>query len=290
MKLRTLLFAPGDSPRKIAKALASGADGTILDLEDSVGPAGKDAARDLVAATLAGLDRDDILIRINARTTPWHLADLAAAVKARPAAIVLPKCTGPADLSILDHQISALEAAHGLPQGRIAILPLVTETAASVHGLDYRGVSSRLLALAFGAEDLAGDLGVAPRNGAGLYSAPVMLARAMTLLAATAAGVPAIDTPFTDPRDGAGLDRESRAAAEDGFSGKFCIHPDQIDPVRRAFAPGPERIAWARAVRDAFAASPEAGVLTLDGRMIEAMHLRLAHKILAQADAGDDPA
>ncbi|MBE7246078.1 MAG: HpcH/HpaI aldolase/citrate lyase family protein, partial [Actinomycetospora chiangmaiensis] len=115
-------------------------------------------------------------------------------------------------------------------------------------------------------------------------------ARAMTLLAATAAGVPAIDTPFTDPRDAAGLDREARAAAEDGFSGKFCIHPDQIDSVRRAFTPGPERIAWARAVRDAFAASPDAGVLTLDGRMIEAMHLRLAHKILAQADAGDDSA
>jgi citrate lyase subunit beta / citryl-CoA lyase len=290
VKLRTLLFAPGDSPRKIAKALAAGADGTILDLEDSVGPAGKDAARDGVAATLAGLDRGDVLIRINARTTPWHLPDLAAAVKARPAAIVLPKCTGPADLSVLDHQIAALEAAYGLPQGRIAILPLVTETAASIHGLDYRGVSPRLLGLAFGAEDIAGDLGVAPRNGAGLYSAPVMHARAMMLLAATAAGVPAIDTPFTDPRDGAGLERESRAAAEDGFSGKFCIHPDQIEPVRRAFAPGPERVAWARAVRDAFAAAPEAGVLTLEGRMIEAMHLRLARKILAQADAGGEPA
>ncbi|MBC7798999.1 MAG: CoA ester lyase, partial [Gemmatimonadaceae bacterium] len=146
-RLRSLLFAPGDSARKAQKAIASPADGVILDLEDSVALAGKDAAREQVAALLPGVVRPGVVIRVNPRGTPWYLADLAAVVPHRPAAVMLPKCTGPHDLLALDHHLEALEAAHGLPVGGIGVLALVTETAASLAHMDYRGAPGRLLAL-----------------------------------------------------------------------------------------------------------------------------------------------
>lgn len=280
MKLRSLLFAPGDSPRKIEKALATAADGVILDLEDSVAPAAKEAARDAVAALLP-LDRQ-VVVRVNPRGTPWYLADLAAAVPGRPHAIMLPKCTGLADLVALDHHLEALEVAAGLPVGGIGVLPLVTETAASLRAMDYTGAPARLLALCFGAEDLSADLGITPR-GPGGYPAPVLAARAATLLAAAQAGVPALDTPWPDPKDEAGLAAEAATAAQDGFAGKLCIHPAQLGPVNAAFTPAPHRLAWAERVVGAFAASPGAGVLSLDGAMIDQPHLKLARRILASA-------
>ena len=281
MRLRTVLFAPGDSERKVAKALATDADAVVLDLEDAVGIASKDAARATVAAVLPGLARPGVVVRVNARVTPWYLADLAAVVPGRPAAVMLPKCAGPDDLSALDHHLEALEAAAGLPVGGIGVLALATETAASLHALDYRGATGRLRALCFGAEDLSSDLGVPPRDEDGAFSAPVRQARAAMLLAAAAAGVPALDTPYPDPRDPAGLEREARQAARDGFTGKLCIHPAQVGVVNGAFTPSAERVRWAEAVRDAFAANPHAGVLSLDGRMVERLHLRLAERILA---------
>lgn len=284
MRLRSLLFAPGDSDRKAAKALASEADGVVLDLEDSVAPAAKEAARAMVAAMLPGLSRPGVVVRVNPRGTPWYLADLAAAVPGRPAAVLLPKCAGPDDLRALDHHLEALETASGIPVGQIRVLALVTETAASLHALDYAGVASRLAALCFGAEDLSADLGIAPRGTDGAYPAPVAQARAATLVAAAAAGVPALDTPFPDPRDPDGLAREAAEAATDGFAGKLCIHPAQIGPVNAAFTPSPERVRWARTVRDAFAANPGAGVLALEGRMIDRPHLKLAERILSAAD------
>jgi citrate lyase subunit beta/citryl-CoA lyase len=276
-----MLFAPGDSDRKAAKALASNADGVILDLEDSVALTAKDAARALTAALLRGASRP-VIVRVNPRGTPWYLADLAATVPSRPAAVLLPKCAGMADLVALDHHLEALEAAHGLPVGSTGMLALITESAMSLRAMDYVGPPARLWALCFGAEDLAADFGIASRGAAG-YPAPIAAARAMALLAAAQAGVPAIDTPWPDPRDPAGLALEAAAAAADGFAGKLCIHPAQIDAVNAAFDPPPARLAWATRVRDAFAASPEAGVISLDGAMIDQPHLKAALRILAAA-------
>ncbi|HTU54525.1 MAG TPA: CoA ester lyase [Acetobacteraceae bacterium] len=284
MRLRSLLFAPGDSERKIAKALAGDADAVILDLEDAVAPPAKDAARASVAALLPGLARAGVIVRVNPEKTPWHLGDLAAVVPGRPAAILLPKCEGPEALLRLDQRLAALEAAAGLVPGDIATLALVTETAASVQALARFGPGlPRLIALSFGAEDLSADLGIRPRLAGGGFAQPIAVARALTLIAAAAAGVAAIDTPFPDPRDPAGLAAETEAAAADGFSGKYLIHPDQIAPAHAAFTPSPERVRWARAVAELFAANPEAGVMVLEGQMIDRPHQKLALRILAAA-------
>ncbi|HUZ63206.1 MAG TPA: aldolase/citrate lyase family protein [Acetobacteraceae bacterium] len=280
MRLRSLLFAPGDQPRKIGKALESAADGVILDLEDSVAPAGKAAARAQVAALLPQ-DRPGVVVRVNPRGSAWYLEDLAAAVVGRAAAVMLPKCAGAADLAAIDHHLEALEAARGLPPGTVRVLALVSETAASVAALaGMRSVPARVAALCFGAEDLSADLGIVPRLPDGRYPAPIAAARAATILAAAAAGVAALDTPFPDPRDPAGLAAEAAAAAADGFAGKLLIHPAQIEPANAAFTPSAERVAWARAVAGAFAADPGAGVLSLAGKMIDQPHLKLARRIL----------
>jgi citrate lyase subunit beta / citryl-CoA lyase len=284
MRLRTPLFAPADSERKVAKALASPADAVILDLEDSVAPTAKDGARAATAALLASApNRPGVIVRVNPRDTAWYLLDLAAVAPGRPAAILLPKCTGPADLRAIDHHLEVLETASGLPVGGIGVLALVTETATSLRCLDYGGITSRLQALVFGAEDLAADLGISPRDADGNYTAPIAAARSALLVAAAQAGVPAIDTPWPNPRDPAGLRAEIAAAVRDGFVGKLCIHPDQVAPAAAAFTPPPERVRWAVAVRDLFAANPNAGVLSLDGRMVDRPHLKLAERILAAA-------
>jgi citrate lyase subunit beta/citryl-CoA lyase len=291
-KLRSPLFAPGDSQRKAAKALAGNADAVILDLEDSVAPAGKDAARAMVQALLPTIDRPGVIVRINPPDTAWYLADLAAIVAGRPAAIMLPKCGGPDDLAALDHHLEALETASGQVVGSIAVLPIVTETAAGALALARYAhppgkAMARVRGLCFGAEDLSADLGISPRLPGGHYPAPVAAARAAVVLAAAACGVAAIDTPWPDPRDPDGLAREAQAAHADGFSGKLCIHPDQIAAVNAAFTPDAARLGWARRVVDGFAQAPAAGVFTLDGKMIDQPHLKLARRILAAADEAD---
>ncbi len=283
MKLRSLLFAPGDSERKTAKALTVAADAIILDLEDAVAPSAKEAARTLVAKILRAAERP-LIVRVNPADSEWHLADLAAIVPARPAAIVLPKCAGPEDLYDLDIALSALETAADVPVGSTGVIALATETAASVLNLAGYADAPRLVALAFGAEDLSADLGIAPRHADGTHPAPIAAARAQILLAAAAAGVPAIDTPFPDPRNPAGLERETRTAAADGFAGKLCIHPDQVDSVNAAFTPSAERIAWAHEVSAAFAANPGAGVISWNGKMLDLPHLKLAERILSQIE------
>ena len=286
MKLRSPLFAPGDSARKAEKALASTADAVILDLEDSVAAAAKDQARAMTASLLPSITRPGVIVRVNPRDTPWYLADLAAVVPGRPHAIMLPKCSGADDLLALDHHLEALETASGQPVGSIGVLPIVTETAASVLGLPGMArAARRVLAFGFGAEDLSADLGISPRHADLTYPAPIAHARAAMLIAAATAGVPALDTPWPDPRDPEGLSREAMTAASDGFSGKFCIHPAQIDPVNAAFTPAPERIEWARRVKSGFAANANAGVFALDGKMIDRPHLKLAERILAAAEA-----
>jgi citrate lyase subunit beta/citryl-CoA lyase len=199
---------------------------------------------------------------------------------------MLPKCQGAADLQALDHHLEVLETAAGLPLGAIGVLPIVTETAASVLALaSCPDAASRVLAFCFGAEDLSADLGIDPRRPDGSYPPPVAQARASVLLMAAAAGLPALDTPWPDPRDPSGLARETAEAAADGFAGKLCIHPDQIAPVNAAFTPSLERVAWARRVHAGFAANPGAGVFALDGKMIDRPHLKLALRILADSGA-----
>jgi len=288
MRLRSPLFAPGDSERKAAKAIASEADCVILDLEDSVAAPAKATARELTAAIVRANTGRDLIVRVNPRGTPWYLADLAAIVPTAPQALLLPKCTGPEELVALDHHLEALEAAAGLEVGRIKVVALPTETAASVFNLgryaqrNYDG-ASRLIAICFGAEDISADLGVNPRKPDGSYPDAIAWTRGATLAAAGAAGILALDTPYPDPRDPAGLLRETQAAVADGFAGKLLIHPDQIAPVNAAFTPDAGRIAWAVKVRDAFAANPNAGVLSMDGKMLDRPHLRLAERILAMA-------
>ena len=283
MRLRSPLFAPGDSERKAAKAIASAADCVILDLEDSVAAPAKDAARAMTVGIVRANPGRDLIVRVNPRGTQWYLADLAAIVPTAPGALMLPKCTGPRDLVALDHHLEALETAAGLPIGGIQVVCLPTETAASVFNLGRYAGAPRLLAMCFGAEDISADLGVSPRKPDGSYPDAIAWTRGATLAAAGAAGVLALDTPFPDPRDPAGLLRETMAAVADGFAGKLLIHPDQIDPVNTAFIPDAARIAWANKVRDAFAANPHAGVLSMDGKMLDRPHLRLAERILAMA-------
>jgi citrate lyase subunit beta/citryl-CoA lyase len=289
MRLRSPLFAPGDSERKSANALGSAADAVILDLEDSVAAPAKPKARQMVAELLRGMRenprRHQVIVRVNPRGTEWYLADLAAVVPAGPAAVMLPKCTGPGDLRALDHHLEMLEVAGGLPVGSIGVVPIVTETAASVLTLGaYGGSPARLTAICFGAEDLSADLGVAPRRGDGSLNAAATYARAAVLIAAGAIGVPALDTPWPDPRDPDGLRREALAAAADGFAGKILIHPAQIEIANAAFTPSAEQVRWAQRVRDAFAAHPDGGVFALDGKMIDQPHYKLALRILGAAE------
>ena len=281
MKLQTLLFCPADAERKVSRALDSAADAVILDLEDSVAASAKAAARAAAVHVLAGATtRPDLVVRINPQDTCWYLPDLVAVVPHKPRAVLLPKCTSPDALRRLDHHLEALEVANGLPAGMIAILALVTETAASLRCMAYDGVTPRLRALLFGAEDLAADFGISPRHVDGTLTAPIAAARAALLVAAAQAQVPAIDTPWPDPRDPAGLQAEIAAAVRDGFAGKLCIHPNQLAPVAAAFTPPPERVRWAEAVHRLFMDHPTSGVLVLNGKMIDRPHLKLAERIL----------
>ena len=280
LPLRHLLFAPADSERKMQRAVASNADMVILDLEDSVAPDRKAEARRQLSATLADRGARPVAVRINAADTAEHLADLVAVVQAAPDCIMLPKCARAGDVAILGHQLAALECAASLAVGSIGILPLVTETAAALASLDYRGASDRLVALAFAGEDLASDLGVEARTE-GELNPLLVTARHRVSIAAAAAGLPAIDTPFPDPRDGEG--REAADAARLGFAGKLCIHPDQIGPVGLAFTPGVGRVAWAEAVVAAIGQDDGPGVAVVMGRMVDKAHLHLARRIIAGA-------
>lgn len=286
--MRSLLFVPADSPRKFEKALACGADALIIDLEDSVAAAGKAAARTLArealarAATLPGAPK--IFVRINALDTGLADADLDAVMPAAPFGIVLPKATGGADVQHLSAKLAVREAENGLTDGAALILPIATETGASMFGLGtYAGASRRLAALTWGAEDLSADLGTETnRDPAGGYTPPFALARSLLLYGAASAEVDAIDTVFTAFRDSAGFEAECRAARRDGFAGKLAIHPDQVAVINAVFTPDPAAVERARAVVAAFAAAPDAGVLSLNGEMIDRPHLRRAQRLLAR--------
>ena len=280
--MRSLLFVPGDSPRKFERARQTAADALILDLEDAVAAERKDEARTLARQMLDGGRAGQALyVRVNALDTGRTLGDLAATLPGRPDGVMLPKCEQVRDVIKLSAWLDGLEAAHGLSAGATRILAIVTETARALIHLDYAEAGPRLAGLMWGAEDLAASLGsTSNADEHGLHS-PFRLARDLCLIAAKAAGVAAIDTVFTRIDDLAGLAREARAARRDGFSAKAVIHPKHVDVVNEAFAPTAAEIAWARRVVDAFAANGAAGVVTIDGRMIDRPHLRAAETILA---------
>ena len=279
--MRSLLFVPADSERKLSRAPQSGADALILDLEDSVVPANRtlarDKARDFLAAGSAEFRR---YVRINPLSSGVALDDLAAVVPGRPDGILLPKCV-PEDLRTLDHYLSAMEAASALPRGSIRVIAIATETPAAMFALGgYGGVSPRLEAITWGAEDLAACIGGNNRRAEGIYDDVYRLARSLCLLGAAAAGVVPIDTIYTDFKDEAGLAAECAAARRSGFTAKMAIHPAQIPVINQAFAIGEEELAWARTVVQAFAENPDAGTIAVDGKMVDKPHLTLARRLL----------
>lgn len=279
--LRSLLFSPANDMRKMKKALESGADAVILDLEDSVAEPGKEAARALAIEALQIPRKNIVVVRVNAADTRHYLADLAGVIRAAPDAIMLPKCSSMADINRLVAQIEVLEAAYGLPAGRVSILPLVTESAAALYGMAYRDAGARLKALCFAAEDLASDLGIVARSKHIMH--PLLgHARRKVVIAAAAAGLPAIDTPFPTTSDPDGIKQEADDAVFLGFSGKLCIHPAHVSVIHEAFKPSSERMEWARAVLAAIEKSTT-GVGVVDGTMVDLAHVRLAHRYLRQA-------
>lgn len=275
MRLRSLLFVPGDRPERMVKALGLGADALILDLEDSVAPAGKSAARAHVAAFLAEPRTMPLFVRINPLDSGLADDDLAAVLSAKPDGIVLPKAEGAASLAALDAKLS----------GDIAILPIATETPAAIFTLgSYGGVTDRLVGLTWGAEDLPAAIGAATsREADGSYTAPYQLARSLTLFGAHAAGVAAIETVYPDFRDLDGVAAYAARGRRDGFTGMMAIHPSQVPVINAAFTPSADERGHAQAIVDLFAANPGAGALQLDGRMVDAPHLKAAKAVLALA-------
>jgi citrate lyase subunit beta / citryl-CoA lyase len=288
--VRSLLFVPGDSKEKLEKAFRSGADALILDLEDSVSADGKEAARRTSLSFLQERRNESarplLYVRINALSSPFGDGDLDVVMTGAPDGIMLPKATGGADIALLDARLAVREALHGIADGDTRIIPIATESAAAIFGLGtYAGASSRLAGLAWGAEDLATDTGAQSTRAGADWTEPNRLARNLTLFGATAADVPAIDTVYTDFRDIEGLRTESVVAAEDGFAGKLAIHPDQVEVINIAFTPSAESIERAEQIVAAFAAADGAGVIALDGKMLDRPHLKAAERLLARASA-----
>ena len=284
MNLRSMLFVPGDSERKLAKSESSEADALILDLEDSVAAGRRPVARGLVRAYLdAPRGRRRVWVRINPLEADEALLDLAAVVGGRPDGIMLPKSGSGADVARLEDFLSALEVREGVATGSVGIIPVATETAGALFTLgSYAGCSARLAGITWGAEDLSAALGASTNRAEnGELGFVYGMAQALCLAGAVAAEVQPIDTLFADFRDEAGLQAASRASRRMGFSGRLAIHPDQVEPINAAYTPDAEEIAHARRVEAAFAAAPGLGVVGLNGKMLDMPHLKQARRILA---------
>ena len=296
--MRSYLFVPGDSQRKLEKSLTGAADCLLIDLEDSVSAARKPVARQMARAfldehrTANPAGQPAVIVRVNPLSGGETDADLAAVIGARPDGILLPKCEGGRDVQQLSAMIAVHEAEASLPEGGTDIHALVTETAmGTLNAGTYVDASQRLKSLSWGAEDLSADLGVETnRTEDGTYSDPFRHARTMTLLGAAAAGVAAVDTVYVDFRDPQGLEIECRNAVRDGFAGKMAIHPAQVDIINRVFTPSADAVDRARRIVQLFAdAGDDVGVLSLDGQMIDRPHLRQAQRILDRARAAGQP-
>ncbi|WP_374550074.1 HpcH/HpaI aldolase/citrate lyase family protein [Sphingobium yanoikuyae] len=288
IKMRSWLFAPGDSEKKMAKAANSAADIALFDLEDAVATENKPLARQMVHDFLAARPegRERLWVRVNPLDGPYTLDDLAAIMPARPGGIMLPKVYGRQDVERLDHYLTAFEAAHGIERGSTPLIVLVTETAeAMFHTGDYKG-APRVVALTWGAEDLADSIGASSnRNADGSYGFTYELARSMCLLGAATAGVTAIETIQGDFRDLDGLKARAEKVRRDGYRGMLAIHPAQVDVINAAFTPTPEEIAEAQAIVDIFFANPGVGAIGYKGGMLDRPYLSRAEQLLRQAGA-----
>ncbi len=284
MKLRSMLFVPGDSERKFAKALTAKADALILDLEDSVAPSQKAGARAAVAERLSAAQAaGGCFVRINALDSGLALDDLAAVVRPGLDAIMLPKAEGGGDVAKLGAWLDAFETVAGIARGAVKIIVVATETAPAMFALpSYAPAHERLIALTWGGEDLAAALGAAAnREPDGGWTFPYLVARAQTLFAASAADVTPIDTIHADFRDLGGLEADCRRSRRDGYLGRMAIHPDQVAVINACYGASEAEIAFARRVVEAFEAAPGSGALALDGKMIDVPHLKAARKLLA---------
>jgi len=287
--MRSLLFIPGDSPKKLDKGIGSGADALLLDLEDSVAPQRKLEARAITLAFLkaarSAQPRPRLYVRINALATGLANDDLGAVMAGAPDGILLPKAEGGAAVSDCDGRLKIWEARHNVKEGTTDIIAIATETAAALFlAGSYTGASPRLKGLTWGAEDLSVELGAeANRDRDGHFLAPYQLARSLCLAGAAAAQVQAIDTVYIDFRNDAGLRRECEEARRDGFTGKMAIHPAQVAAINEVFTPTAEAIKRAEAVIAAFADDPGAGTVGIGGVMYDRPHLERARQLLARA-------
>ena len=271
---RSWLFVPADSEKKIAKAVESDADAIIFDLEDSVVPARKADAREILKALPKRTGGPEWWVRINPLASDYIKADLAVFASPDFTGVVLPKTESGSDVAELAHRT-----------GNLPVHAIVTETPASLFGLlSYRGCSPALAARSWGAEDLSAALGASSKHDEnGELAFAYRLARSLCLAGAVAAGVQPIDGVFADFRDGKGLRSEAEAARREGFTGKLAIHPDQVPIINAAFTPSAEEVAHAQAVVDAFDSDPDAGTLSVNGRMVDRPHLEQALRVLDRA-------
>jgi citrate lyase subunit beta/citryl-CoA lyase len=288
MRLRSLLFIPADSEKKLQKGDDINADALILDLEDAVAESNKPAARQQASDYLkerADQRPNQIWVRINPITTSHFKTDLEAVLAGRPDGIIQPKTRSPEEVKRLSEYLDELEVQYGLQAGSIPIIPVATETPQAMFSMQqFDGSHQRLAAITWGAEDLSAALGaVSNKDENGAWTFPYQLARSFCLFAAASAEVASIDTIYAAFRDSAGLAESCRQARRDGFSGKLAIHPSQVDVINEAFTPSSEEINHAQAVVDAFAAQPGTGTLAFDGQMLDIPHLIQARKILMMA-------
>ena len=285
--LRSMLFVPGDSEKKLAKAFSTQADALILDLEDSVSPERLPLARQMVCAYLSDHPRGQqaVWVRINPLLTELALHDLAAVMPGRPDGILLPKSLNAQDVVKLDHFLSALETREGIALGTTLIIPIATEVPGALFELNsYAGASHRRAGMTWGAEDLATAVGASSnKTDNGEFDFTYQLARSMCLLAASHAQVQAIDTLSVDFRDEAALRKDVLRARQAGFTGKLAIHPDQVLPIHAGFQPTPAELTHAQRIVDAFAQAQGAGAVQLDGRMVDKPHLTQALRLLQLA-------
>lgn len=283
---RSWLFAPGDSEKKMTKAMEGEADIVLIDLEDAVAPDAKAAARPMVHDFIKAHPehRARLWVRINPFDGPHTLADLAAVMPAHPGGIMLPKVSGRADVEKLDHCLSALEVANGIEEGSTPVIVLITETAeAMFHTGSYKG-APRVVALTWGAEDLADSIGASSnRNEDGSYSFTYELARSLTVLGAATAGVTAVETISADFRDLDALKARAEKVRRDGFRGMMAIHPAQVPVINAAFTPTEAEIAEAQEIVDVFAANPGVGAIGWKGGMLDRPYLARAERLLRQA-------
>ena len=288
MAMRSWLFVPGDSEKKLSKVAGCGADVVIVDLEDAVAPQAKETARSMAHDWLAAQRRaggaGQRWVRINALDTHLWRDDLLAAMPGRPDGIMVPKAAGPAQLQALAAELHDLEQRNGIAPGHTRLLPLVSETPAAALGIPaYLDTPvPRLAGLTWGAEDLSSAIGASrKRDAEGRWTDAFRMVRAQVLLAAHACQLLPIDTLYADFRDLAGLERVARESHADGFAGMLAIHPDQVAVINAAFLPSEAEIAEARRVVAAFAAAPAAGSLQMEGRMLDQPHLEQARRLLA---------